>query len=373
MPNESKEPLLSALVEDEDEENDLKNDDNHNLILNSAKSDKFYQDSIKINMKNQKDDQTLLMSYIDKTHKKHVQMLCIATALFYAMCSFLILVINKIVLTVYRFPSFHLLGLGQMVATILILFLAKSLNIVNYPSLSRSTAKKVFPLPFFYIGNLIFGLGGTKKLSLPMFTVIRRFTILMTLIGEYFILKVTRSKSIIASVLAMIIGALIAASNDLAFDAQGYAFVLSNDFFTAANGVYMKKKLDSRELGKYGLLFYNSLFMLVPILIISFAFGEFDKVLEYEFLFDFGFLSSYLLSCIMGFLLMYSTMLCTSYNSALTTTIVGCLKNIVVTYIGMYIGGDYIFSITNFIGLNISMFAAIIYSYITLQQSKPAQ
>ena len=111
MTNESKEPLLmSTLIEEEDESTDKElNDDNHNLILknsNDKSTDKYYQDSIKINMKNShKDDQNLLKNYIDKTHKKQVQMLCIGTALFYGLCSFLILVINKIVLTVYRYVA----------------------------------------------------------------------------------------------------------------------------------------------------------------------------------------------------------------------------------------------------------------------------
>lgn len=101
MTNESKEPLLMSIEENDEESKDL-NDDNHNLILKS-KSDKFYEDSIKINMKNShKDGSNLFENYIEETHKKHVQMMCIATALFYAISSFLILVINKIVLTVYR-------------------------------------------------------------------------------------------------------------------------------------------------------------------------------------------------------------------------------------------------------------------------------
>ena len=35
-------------------------------------------------------------------------------------------------------------------------------------------------------------------------------------------------------------------SNDLAFDMMGYVCVLLNDIFSTFNGIYMKKKLDSR-------------------------------------------------------------------------------------------------------------------------------
>ena len=45
----------------------------------------------------------------------------VGSAILYGVASFLIVIINKSVLTIYKFPSFQVLGLGQMIASIIIL------------------------------------------------------------------------------------------------------------------------------------------------------------------------------------------------------------------------------------------------------------
>jgi hypothetical protein len=67
--------------------------------------------------------------------------------------------------------------------------------------------------------------------------------------------------------------------------------------------------------------------MIIPLMLISWTTGDLNRCFtEFDNWLDFGFLISFLMSCLMGFVLMYSTLLCTAFNSALTTTIVGCLK-----------------------------------------------
>ncbi|CAI6361862.1 unnamed protein product [Macrosiphum euphorbiae] len=298
----------------------------------------------------------------------------ISTALFYAAASMLITVVNKSVLTSYGFPSFQFLAICQMFMTIFVLFTAKSLGKLKFPDLNRHTLKDTFPMPLIYLGNMEFGLGGTKELSLPMFTMLRRFSILITMLGEYYLLNIRPKFSVKISVGMMVSGAVIAASNDLGFNFNGYMFVLFNDFLTAANGVFTKKKLNSKkEMGKYGLMYYSSLFMIPPALILLYFSGDLDKVYRFSYWLHTPFLIQIFISSIMGFILNYSIMLCTQYNSALTTTIIGCLKNIFVTYMGMFIGGDYVYTLNNFIGINISVIGSLFYTYVTFRPSAPSQ
>lgn len=294
----------------------------------------------------------------------------IGSAVLYGFSSFFIVVVNKHVLSDLRFPSFQVLGLGQMVSTVVILYFLRLIGVISFPRLDWSLPAKIWPLPAVYVGNLVFGLGSTKHLSLPMMTVLRRFSILMTMLGERFFLRKKTSLSVQLSVYGMIFGAVIAALNDLAFDLAGYLFVLANDFFTAANGVISKKKLEARELGRNGLTYYNALFMAGPLFVITFALGDIERAYQYDRWRSVEFVVSFGLSCVLGTVLMYCTVLCTHYNSALTTTVIGCLKNIIVTYYGMANGADYIFTWANFVGLNISIVASVAYSYVVFSDKR---
>jgi len=291
----------------------------------------------------------------------------LVSALLYGICSFLITVINKIVLTSYGFPSSGILGVGQMVAIISILKTASLFRLVTIRRISANN-RKLWTLATFYLGNLITGLGGTKHLPLPMFIALRRFSIAFTALGEFYLLNVRQSFSIIMTIIAMISGSFVAAAADLTFNARGYILVMLNNLFTAANGVYIKKTIDSREINKHEILFYNALFTIVPLVIITYITDDMESLYNFQHWTNPGFILSFLISCVMGYLLMFSTVLCTHYNSALTTTIVGTLKNILTTYVGMYIGGDYRFSPLNFLGLNISLVGSLVYTYLTFSR-----
>lgn len=71
---------------------------------------------------------------------------------------------------------------------------------------------------------------------------------------------------------------ILLSSNDLTFNVSGYSLVMLNNLFTGTNGVYTKKKLESKEYGKYGLMYYNALFVLLPFTLVAYCTGEFEKV-----------------------------------------------------------------------------------------------
>lgn len=96
-----------------------------------------------------------------------------------------------------------------------------------------------------------------------------------------------------------------------------------NNLATAANGVVIKKKLDSKELGTWGLMFYNTLFSLPLLLAYVLYSGELPVIMAYKQWYNPWFLFWFATASAMGFVLNFSIVHCTKVNSALTTTVIG--------------------------------------------------
>lgn len=65
-----------------------------------------------------------------------------------------------------------------------------------------------------------------------------------------------------------------------------------------------------------------------------------------------------------GSVLQYSIFVCTRVNSALTTSVVGCAKNLLTTVVGMFgMGDDYKFGVLNCVGMAVSMAGSFLYSW----------
>ena len=107
----------------------------------------------------------------------------IGTALFYAVSSLGVIFANKIVLSTYAFPSVQTLAFLQFASTTLALKVANSLGYITLLPISFRGIKSILPLSACYLLNILTGLSATQNLSLPMMVLLRRASILMTMVS----------------------------------------------------------------------------------------------------------------------------------------------------------------------------------------------
>lgn len=199
----------------------------------------------------------------------------------------------------------------------------------------------------------------------------------MMLLEIYLPMGLTFSRPVRVSVGVIVCGGIVAALSDLAFDFWGYVLIMGNNVFGAFQGVVTKMKLtDLKDLNKFGILYYNSICS-IPIFIVLISITESDiseKLWKFEYWGDAGFQFCLVCSIVLGVILNYAIFWCTQMNSATTTAVVGSMKNVISAYAAILgVGGDYVFSPLNFVGLNISMGGACVYSYYKIlgkQQQK---
>jgi drug/metabolite transporter (DMT)-like permease len=91
-----------------------------------------------------------------------------------------------------------------------------------------------------------------------------------------------------SSVVAMMVGAILAGWGDLEFHLIGYVLIVINCLFTAGYLIFIKQT-QSLGLGEFALMYYNNI-AAVPLYIVIILFTEIRSVIHFPYLFDPGFL-----------------------------------------------------------------------------------
>lgn len=147
------------------------------------------------------------------------------------------------------------MGLMQAASISLTLFILRKLKIVAFPSFSFRLIRQLFPIPIFYLVNLLTGLGATKYISVPMFVALRRFTIPLTIVLQYYVLKTKTSSKAMFAIFLLVLGSLIACLQDFQFNLLGYFLCLVNDVGDSCEAIFTKRQLNLKnhrdDLGRY--------------------------------------------------------------------------------------------------------------------------
>ncbi|XP_075518264.1 UDP-N-acetylglucosamine transporter UGNT1-like isoform X1 [Primulina tabacum] len=326
-------------------------------------------------------------------------------AISYMTCAVLLVMFNKAALSSYGFPCANVITLCQMISSCCFLYALRRLKIISFfsnesvsisdsskPLVPMKTLFDTSPLALTYLLYMLATMESVRGVNVPMYTTLRRTTVVFTMIVEYILVKQKYTIHIHGSVALIVLGAFIAGSRDLSFDFYGYLLVFVSNITTAiylatiarigstSFAVHMSALHlasfasllifcipgKSSGLNSFGLMWCNGI-LCGPVLLVWTLFrGDLEMTMNFPNLFSPGFLAVLFLSCILAFFLNYSIFLNTTLNSALTQTICGNLKDLFTISLGWVVFGGLPFDLLNVIGQLLGFIGSGLYAYYKL-------
>eukprot|EP00090_Calanus_glacialis_P017350 TRINITY_DN27021_c0_g1_i2.p1 TRINITY_DN27021_c0_g1~~TRINITY_DN27021_c0_g1_i2.p1 ORF type:complete len:313 (-),score=31.34 TRINITY_DN27021_c0_g1_i2:208-1065(-) len=264
----------------------------------------------------------------------------IGSAIFYGCCSLSMNFLNKAILSSYSFNFPFYIMACQMFVTVIVLQIIRIFShssIINY---NIQDGKKVLPASLCFLLHTTLSLTALHGMNIPMYGAIKRCTPLVTLVLSLVILKkAPPSAALLGSIVLITAGCLIAGAGDLQFDAFAYTIGGLSCFAQAGYFTLVQKDSEVNKMSTLQMLYLNACNTLPIFLLFSMVLGEFSPATSHLTESSITFIILYITLLASGGVLMFSTFLCTSLCSAITTSVVGVPKSFLQTVIGYFTFG----------------------------------
>ncbi|XP_035221121.1 UDP-galactose/UDP-glucose transporter 7-like isoform X2 [Stegodyphus dumicola] len=291
----------------------------------------------------------------------------VGSAVLYGFCSTSMAFTNKAVITSFSFNFPFFIMSCQMSLCIIILEVGRLLHLTHIPKYSLKLGWTFAWPATFYALHSVTALHALGGMSIPMYAAVKRCAPIITLILSVVILKKKiPNLKIVTAVVLICVGCFLAGLGDLEFDTKAYAYGIFSVFVQGLYLTLAQRVLE--DMSALDVLYINS-YNSSPFFIILCLLFEIREVTQYNGFSDPAFVLCFGIQACMGILLNYSLFLCTAKNSALTTSLVGILKSVLQTVIGLFTFGGIKLNLTNAFGISLNLFGGILYSYSKYKQT----
>ncbi|KAH6561253.1 hypothetical protein BASA50_000264 [Batrachochytrium salamandrivorans] len=307
----------------------------------------------------------------------------------YCGASILMTVTNKLVLSSYDFKLNFLLLTIQSVVTILLLEICAGFGLLKHRPFRISEAKNWFAVSLSLVLMIYTGSKALQFLSIPVFTIFKNLTIILTAYAERFILKgAAVTHLMLVSFALIVLSSIVAGWADISAGAAlkdnqvsatvAYGWMAMNCLTTSAFTLLMKGKLKASGFKDFDTVFYNNL-LSIPTLVLFSLINELPEATRlYERYYGaesdqyasefYGLSAGILVSSVAAFAISYSTSWCVRVTSSTTYSMAGALNKLPIAISGM-IFFDAVVNVFSILGVFLAFAGGIVYSISKTQQA----
>jgi GDP-mannose transporter len=265
-----------------------------------------------------------------------------------------------------------LLVVIQALVAIVCVEICKFFKWVEYPDFNLRTARLWAPVNILFCLMLFTGMASLQYNSVPMVTVFKNVTNVITTAGDAYFFGEMPEKLVVLAFLVMLSGAVAAAWNDVQVSVQGLFWMAANCFSTAGYVLYLKFATKNVKLSKFGMVFYNNVlccFFLIPAAI---SMGQVTMFLQTDALHTPDYFFKNVFAGFVGFFLNFASLTCVAATGPTTYAIVGSLNKVPVAFLGYFLFDNVITSETWFF-IGVSMMGGFLFSYAKIMSGRSKQ
>lgn len=279
-----------------------------------------------------------------KTKSFDSSVLC--AGLCWILCSASIILLNKSVLSNYKFTAVNTLLAYHCVIAVVLLRLAAALRLVEIVPLTREVLVMWLPLNFIFVGMLATAFKALGLLGVGVLSLLKNLTNIFIIGGDYMIMKRTYTWHVYACLFIMLATAMGGAVSDAAFSAAGYSWQMLNCLLTAAYALYLShvtQRLGSasvapsgRRINEASMSYYNNL-LSIPLAVGLMLMGEVWTLPQQKMLWDPTFQLFAFLGGVIGLGLSFCSIWFMSLSSATLYTLTGSMNKFLVAFVGLWL------------------------------------